>query len=96
MAAYLVGQVTVKDPELWKQYVAGVARSLEPFGAEVVFRGELGSVLAGQLPHDRAVVVRFADHDALLAWFRSPAYQGLVPLRERAADMVLASYREAA
>ncbi len=96
MAAYLVGQMTVKDPELWKQYVAGVARSLEPFGAQIVFRGQRGAVLAGDQPHDRAVVVRFRDHETLLGWFRSPAYQGLIPLRTRAADMVLVSYEDAA
>lgn len=94
MAAYLVGQMTVKDPELWKQYVAGVAASLEPHGARIVFRGERERVLAGAQPHDRAVVLRFEDHAALLAWFESPAYQALIPLRERAADMVLASYQE--
>jgi uncharacterized protein (DUF1330 family) len=96
MAAYLVGQTAVKDPELWKEYVAGVARSLQPFDAEIVFRGRRASVLAGEQARDLAVVIRFADHEALLAWFRSPAYQGLIPLRTRAADMVLVSYEEGA
>ena len=39
MAAYLIGHITVKDAERWKVYVAGVARSLEPYGGQVVFRG---------------------------------------------------------
>lgn len=95
MAAYLIGQMSVKDPEAWKQYVGAVARSLEPFGAQLVFRGARGSNLAGDQPHDRAVVIRFADHATLLGWFQSPAYQALIPVRERAADMVLTSYEEA-
>jgi uncharacterized protein (DUF1330 family) len=94
MAAYLIGQVSVKDPESWKQYVAGVARSLESFGAQVVFRGHRRAVLAGGQPHESAVVIRFADHETLLGWFHSAAYQALIPVRERAADMVLASYEE--
>jgi uncharacterized protein (DUF1330 family) len=94
MSAYLVGQISVNDPEAWKEYVAGVARSLEPFGAQVVFRGRRAAVLAGGEPHDRAVVIRFADHETLLAWFHSPAYQALIPVRNRAADVVLVSYED--
>jgi uncharacterized protein (DUF1330 family) len=94
VSAYLVGHVTVKDPGRWQQYVAGVARSLEPYGGEVVFRGRRASLLAGAHGHDRAVVIRFADHAALLRWFGSPAYQALVPLRDAAADVVLVGYEE--
>jgi uncharacterized protein (DUF1330 family) len=94
MAAYLVGHMTVNDPELWKQYVAGVARSLEPFDARIVFRGQRAAVLGGAHDHDRAVVIRFDDQEKLQGWFRSPAYQALIPLRERAADVVLVSYDE--
>ncbi len=95
MAAYLIGHITVKDPELWSQYTAGVRESLAPFGAEVVFRGRRVSELAGQQPRANAVVLRFADHDTLLRWFASPAYQALIPLREHAADVVIAGYEEA-
>jgi uncharacterized protein (DUF1330 family) len=95
MSAYLVGHITVKDPRAWGEYVEGVARSLAPFGAEVVFRGRRGSVLAGAHAHERAVVIRFADHATLLRWFESPGYQALVPLRERAADVVIVGYEEA-
>ena len=96
MAAYLVGHVTVKDPELWKVYVAGVRDTLAPFGAGVVFRGRRASVLSGRHEHGSVVVIRFPDHDALEGWFRSPAYQALVPTRDRAADVVLVSYDETA
>jgi uncharacterized protein (DUF1330 family) len=71
-----------------------VARSLEPFGARLVFRGRREAVLGGDEPHDRAVVIRFEDHQELLGWFHSPAYQALIPLRDRAADVVLVSYEE--
>ncbi len=94
MAAYLVGHITVRDPELWKVYVAGVRDTLAPFGAEVVFRGRRASVLSGRHEHASAVVIRFPDRDALEGWFGSPSYQALVPTRDRAADVVLVSYDE--
>ena len=94
MAAYLIGQIEVRDPALWRTYVAGVAESLRGFDAEVLFRGRLARVLAGQQPRSQCVVIRFADAATLDAWFESPDYQQLVPLRDRAADVVISSYIE--
>jgi uncharacterized protein (DUF1330 family) len=37
-------------------------------------------------------VIRFPDRAAVEGWFASDAYQALIPLRERAADLVLVSY----
>ena len=35
MAAYLVGHITVRDPDLWQVYTTGVKESLIPFDADV-------------------------------------------------------------
>ena len=92
MAAYLIGHITVKDPVLWRTYVDGVQQSLLPFGAEVVFRGKRAIVLTGEHHHQNAVVIKFTDQAALQAWYASPAYQALIPIRDQAADAVLISY----
>ncbi len=92
MASYLVGHMTVKDEELWQHYVAGVKDSLSAFESNVIFRGKLVSTLAGSHDHDRVVVIEFANHATLNNWFNSDNYQSLIPLRNRAADMVLTTY----
>ena len=92
MAAYLIGHITVKDPVPWQEYVDGVHDSLPPFGGEVVFRGKRASVLAGEHPHMLTVVIRFPDQTTLQTWFHSEAYQTLIPIRERAANVVIVSY----
>jgi len=94
MPAYLIGHIRVKDPDPWSVYVEGVRKSLLPFGAEVLFRGRLTSVLAGEQPCPLTVVIKFPDDDALQAWFRSDDYQALIPIRDRAADVVIAAYEE--
>jgi uncharacterized protein (DUF1330 family) len=94
MAAYLVGQITVKDPELWKEYTSRVPATFVPYGAEIVFRGRRASSLAGELDLDLVAVVRFPDHEALLAWHGSSAYQALIPTRDAAADTVVMGYKE--
>jgi uncharacterized protein (DUF1330 family) len=58
MAAYLIGQIKVKDQNLWNEYVAGVKESLTPFDADVVFRGTLLEVLAGQQDKDLVVFIK--------------------------------------
>jgi uncharacterized protein (DUF1330 family) len=92
MAAYLIGHITVKDSVQWKVYVDGVAKSLSPFGAEIIFRGKRASVLAGEHSYQNAVVIKFSDQTTLQNWYNSKIYQDLIPIRDRAAEVVLVSY----
>ena len=93
MAAYLIGQIKVKDQNLWNEYVAGVKESLTPFDADVVFRGTLLEVLAGQQDKDLVVVIKFAEQAVLNDWFISEKYQSLIPLRDDSADVVISTYQ---
>ncbi|MGB6290614.1 MAG: DUF1330 domain-containing protein [Desulfobulbales bacterium] len=93
MAAYLVGHITVKNDGLWQEYVAGVQESLAPFDARIIFRGQLAEVLAGQHEHDLAVVIEFPDQSTLDTWFGSKKYQSLIPVRDKAADVVILTYK---
>ena len=92
MAAYLIGHITVKDPDLWQEYIAGVKKSLIPFEAEVIFRGRRAAVFSGEHTYDQCVVIKFTDQPALQQWFNSNAYQNLIPIRNKAADVALISY----
>jgi len=94
MSAYAIGYMTVKDKEKWAEYRRQVPATLEPWGAQVIFRGRRVMVLAGEHNHTDTVVIEFPDQDALLGWYRSPAYQALVSLRNEAAEMTLVSYDE--
>jgi uncharacterized protein (DUF1330 family) len=92
MAAYLIGHITVKNEELWQQYVAGVQESLEPFKSSIVFRGSLVSVLAGKHEHDLVVVIEFHDQSTMDDWYSSEKYQNLIPLRDKAANVTITTY----
>lgn len=94
--AYVVGHITVKDEDKWKQYQARVPATLAPWGAELVFRGQREAVFAGPMPHTDIVVIRFANAAAAAGWFASAAYQALLSLRGEAADVLLVSYRSGA
>jgi uncharacterized protein (DUF1330 family) len=90
--AFVVGQMTVKQPEKWAQYRSQVLATLLPFGGELVFRGEQVQSFSGVNPHPNIVVIRFPSLDHAQDWHASAAYQALIPLRQAAADVVLTTY----
>lgn len=94
MSALVIGHITVRDADQWAQYRARVPATLAPFGAELVFRGQRGRLLAGTHAHADTVVIRFPDLASVDHWYDSPAYQALLPLRQAAADIDLVSFSE--
>jgi uncharacterized protein (DUF1330 family) len=89
MPVYVVGHISVKDPERWAEYRGKVPGTLAPWGGEVMLRGSRIAVLAGEHRHSDTVVIRFADEASMSGWYNSQAYQALIPLRTRAAEMDL-------
>ena len=90
--AFVVGQMTVKQPEKWAHYRSQVLATLVPFGGELVFRGEQVQSFSGVNPHPDIVVIRFPSLADAQGWHASAAYQALIPLRQEAADVVLTTY----
>ena len=92
--AYVIGHITVKDNDKWAEYRSKVPATLNPWGAELVLRGKLCSVLSGNHAHTDTVVIRFPDLRSLNGWYSSSEYQSLIPLRQEAARMELLSYED--
>ena len=90
--AYVVGQMTVKNPEKWAQYRGQVLATLTPWHGELVFRGNQVKALSGACPHADIVVIRFPSLADADGWHSSAAYQSLIALRQEAADVVLLTY----
>nr|MBL8410043.1 DUF1330 domain-containing protein [Dechloromonas sp.] len=94
MSACVIGHITVKDADKWAQYRAQVPATLAPWGAELLFRGQLAETLDGQHRHTDTVVIRFPDRAAVDGWYQSAAYQALIPLRQQAADLDLLTFTD--
>ena len=60
--------------------------TVEAFGGEFVIRGGNWTLVEGEWPRPRLVVVAFPSRDAAESWYQSPAYQKLLPLRLQAAQ----------
>ena len=81
MKAYVIVQETIKDQAMFDTYRSGVVATLEPFGGKFIVRGGHLTVVEGEWPHSRLVVAEFPSQAAAESWYKSPAYQKLLPLR---------------
>jgi len=91
-SAFAIGQVTIKDQQLWQQYKTALTSTLELYQGEVVYRGKVAEILAGKASHTDVVLLKFATSEALTKWFYSAEYQEIIPLRDSAAQVTLTSY----
>lgn len=92
MTAFFVATVTVHNAERFSEYAAKAGETFAPFGGSLVLRGKNEGTLSGNANHQAVGIVQFPDLDALHAWYASPDYQALIPLRDVAADMNITTY----
>jgi uncharacterized protein (DUF1330 family) len=81
MPAYVIAQLQVHNAETYREYARQVAPTVEPFGGRVLVASE-AEVLEGDLPFSRTVIGEFPTLDAARAWYESPGYEAIRPLRQ--------------
>jgi uncharacterized protein (DUF1330 family) len=81
MKAYAVVTETVHDQAVFDTYRKEVMATLAPFGGEFVVRGGALTVVEGEWPHPRLVIIEFPSRAAAEGWYASDAYQAVIPLR---------------
>ena len=83
MAGYIIVDVEVHNPDGYREYTSQVPGTLVPFGGEFIVRGGAAETLEGHWNPQRVVVLKFASTDQARAWHASPAYQAILPIRQR-------------
>lgn len=91
MAAYIVVDITVRDPQTYERYKALAPASIARYGGRYVARGGKTEVLEGEWQPARLVILEFPDAERARAWWASAEYAEGKALRQRAAstNMVL-------
>ncbi len=85
---YIIGHITVNDPEAYKEYVERDTPILQGLGGKFVIRGGQSQVMEGSA-HDRHVVIEFPSYAEALAAYNDPAYQEVADIRRRTADSTI-------
>ena len=89
MAAYVIAQIDITDPETFKEYQALVPATIAAYGGEYLVRGGAQVALEGEERSSRTVVLRFPDMAAAQAWHASPEYEKPMAIRMASAKGTL-------
>jgi uncharacterized protein (DUF1330 family) len=88
MTAYAVAHMRSVDLNAEVgEYLRRIDATLDPFGGRFAVHGVLPDVLEGEWP-GFLILIAFPDVDAARAWYDSPAYREILPLRLRNSDTV--------
>ena len=77
---YIIGHVTVTDPEAYKAYAARNNEIFPKYGGKFLVRGGPARTLEGDL-FERHVVIEFPDYASAQAAYISPEYQENMKIR---------------
>jgi len=85
MAAYLIGDIKITDPEVYADYAARVPATSERYGVKYLVRGVGKCEIAeGDWLPERLVLAEYESLETVKAWYYSPEYSALVKLRQSA------------
>jgi len=86
MSAYVVLDITVKDPELFEQYKLLAPSAIAEYGGKYLTRGGDVEVLEGQCSPNRIVILEFESKNRAKIWLNSSEYSEALKMRRQAAD----------
>ena len=81
MKAFVIVQEIIHDQTMFDAYRKDVMATLLEFGGQFIVRGGKLTVVEGEWPHQRTIIVEFPSRVAAETWYSSPAYQKVLPLR---------------
>lgn len=82
--AYYMSEFELTDPEGIRPYSAAVESTFIPFGGRYVVRGGNVTSLEGE-PTKRVIVIAFPSMQQAQAWYDSPRYREIMPIRHKSA-----------
>jgi uncharacterized protein (DUF1330 family) len=85
LKGYVIAEITVTDPQAYKEYAATVPAIVAKFGGKYLVRGGQTIAVEGDPPSDRIVVIEFDSLAAARSFEASPEYRAVAPLRRKAA-----------
>lgn len=86
MAVYFIFHNRIRDAEKMQEYVQKAHEVIAPYNPEVLVWEENSEVMDGSTNLPRTIVVKFDSRDTAMAWYNSPEYQALRPLRLEATE----------
>jgi uncharacterized protein (DUF1330 family) len=86
MSAYVIVNVIVRDPEIYKEYVKLSPATISAHGGRFLARAGNAEVLEGSIPANRVVVLEFPTYERAKEWWNSEMYRMPKALRQSASE----------
>ena len=74
MAAYVLAEIEIRNPEGYKEYTQTVPATIAQYGGRFLIRGGAVEVLEGDWPQRRRVLIEFPSMQQAKKWWDSPEY----------------------
>ena len=84
MSSYFIALINIHDQALYDQYLAGFDAVFTKFNGQVISVEDNPSILEGEWPAARTVLIKFPDDQELLRWYESAEYQRIAKYRREA------------
>ena len=84
MSAYIIADISVHDPKLYKEYASVAPGFVEKHQGRYVVRGGEVDVVEGNWHPQRLVVVEFSSTEHAHAFLQDPDYQSVAAMRHAA------------
>ncbi|MGH8881426.1 MAG: DUF1330 domain-containing protein [Stackebrandtia sp.] len=75
MSVYMVAQISVTDPDVYRRYQARFMEVLSRYEGQLLAYDKEPGVEEGSWDHERVVLMSFPDNAAFRRWADSPEYQ---------------------
>ncbi|HEY7460836.1 MAG TPA: DUF1330 domain-containing protein [Gemmatimonadota bacterium] len=86
MAAYIIADVSIQDPDRYEEYKRKVPPTIAAYGGRFLVRGGALERLEGKRDHGRVVILEFPSVERARAWWSSAEYGPAKALRQACAD----------
>jgi uncharacterized protein (DUF1330 family) len=86
MAAYVIADLTILDPQGFETYRQMVPATVAKYGGKFVVRGGSMETLEGSWEPKRLVVIEFESAERAKQWWASEDYREAKALRQRTAQ----------
>ena len=89
MAAYVIVDIAVLDPEVYETYKRLAPTSIATYGGHYLARGGATQVLEGTWTPNRLVILEFPTAELARAWWASAEYAEAKVLRHASASATM-------
>ena len=85
MAAYVIGEVEIHDPQRYQEYAREVPATIARYGGRYLVRGGAVEPKEGGWSPVRVVVLEFPTMEQARRWYESPEYAPPLAIRLKSA-----------